>query len=119
MAPLTKFKAFQKFIQIAYADGAEAWLKASHNRLYVASVRVFDITRTTRVPYVFYLTHDGRSVPEFINLEILSKFKGCIGYKEGSLIVTNLATGSEQVDKLEYSDRTDKYIVKYLGGCAA
>ena len=79
-----------------------------------AKVRVFGITRTTFVPYVSYLTHDGRSVSGFIKGEILSKFKGThIGYNSGTLTITDLATGSQQVAKLEYGDRIRVLVDRY------
>lgn len=84
-----------------------------------ATVRVFGVTRKTKVPYVSYLTHDGKSVSGFIKREILSKFQGThVGYKDGTLTVTDLATGSQQVAKLEYGDRIRVLVDRYQNGSA-
>jgi len=85
-----------------------------------AKVRIFGVTRRTHVPYISYLTHDGRSVSGFVKREFLNKFRGThIGYKRGGVIVTNLETGDQQVAKLEYGDRVevlcDRYNKQYIG----
>jgi len=70
-----------------------------------ARVRVFGVSRKTHVPYVSYVTHDGRSVSGFVKREFLNNFHGThIGYKRGGVIVTNLETGEQQVAKLEYGE---------------
>lgn len=71
-------------------------------------VRVFGVTRRTKVPYVSYVNKAGKVVSGFLKREILSKFKGNhFGFKNRCFIITQLETGEQTIIKLNVGDMVE------------